>query len=117
ATNSFSYGKKLSGWEFIFCEFVNKSVQLFQPNQPIAFLGKASDHFPHWLLHWLKFRFHNFKIIHSAMTRTEIICGFARCLEFFAATIFYTSPAPAAAMHFGKCRISDKKLLEIRCRS
>jgi hypothetical protein len=59
ATNSFSYGKKFSGWEFIFGEFENKSVELLQSDQLVASSRKTTDHFMDRLLHRFNLRFHH----------------------------------------------------------
>jgi hypothetical protein len=58
ATNSFSNGKKFSGWEFIFGELEDESVELLQSNQWIAAGRETPDHFVDRLLHRLNLRFH-----------------------------------------------------------
>jgi hypothetical protein len=58
ATNNLSYGKKFSGWEFIFGELEDKSVELLQSNQLIAAGWETPDHFANRLLHGFNLRFH-----------------------------------------------------------
>jgi hypothetical protein len=58
ATNSLSYGKKFSGWEFIFGELEDKSVELLQSNQLITGDRETPDHFADRLLHGFNLRFH-----------------------------------------------------------
>src|ERR1035437_3059768 len=62
ATNSFSNGEKFSGWEFIFGELEDESVELLQSNQTIAAGRETPDHFADRLLHRLNLRFHQGKL-------------------------------------------------------